>query len=220
MHVPPQEAEEEAHHPHTSTPVQQQIHYKIIFIKAPSAPSISRTQLTQLVQPQTEEKVTFCGDLWLKNNDHCLPNSNTNKSFYFIQTLVYVLTKKDDSLAELTENIQKAQVPFVPSKPEVYFIKYKTQKHQEQQHFTPSGDADRLVTAPAAPNNPLETDSIVTTAAGSSADQVVHNISSSKSASASGSAVASIASGSAAIPSAQKPSPVYGPAHWMNNIFL
>lgn len=58
MHVPPQEAEEEEiQQARTLNPVQQQIHYKIIFIKAPSQPSVSRQQIQQFAQPQTEEKV-------------------------------------------------------------------------------------------------------------------------------------------------------------------
>lgn len=43
-----------------------------------------------------------------------------------MQTLVYVLVKKPESLSEIAQHIQPA--PITPSKPEVYFIKYKAEK--------------------------------------------------------------------------------------------
>jgi len=43
------------------------------------------------------------------------------------KTLIYVLSKKQEEQAEI--NIQQA-APTTPSKPEVYFIRYKTQKEQ------------------------------------------------------------------------------------------
>ncbi|XP_031636817.1 mucin-19-like [Contarinia nasturtii] len=99
VHVPPPQEEDFAAEPRSVAPVQAQKHYKIIFIKAPSAPSVNVAQLQQLTQPKTEEK-----------------------------TIVYVLSKKQQSLSEVAQNIQPA--PTTPSKPEVYFIKYKTQKEQ------------------------------------------------------------------------------------------
>lgn len=166
MHVP---EEIESQHPHTSAsvPIKQQIHYKIIFIKAPTTRAISRTQLTQLAQPQTSEK-----------------------------TLVYVLTKKEDSLAELTQNIQQTQVPYVPNKPEVYFIKYKTQKAQGQ-HVAQNNEDDRFP-IPIAPSNPFDTESIVTTAA------INQNINDSGSIKTSNTSNAS---------SSHKPAAVYGSVH-------
>lgn len=71
-----------------------QKHYKIIFIKAPSAPTPTAPVIP--LQPQNEEK-----------------------------TLVYVLVKKPEEAPEI--NIPQP-VPTQPSKPEVYFIRYKTQK--------------------------------------------------------------------------------------------
>lgn len=55
VHVPPPQ-EEEPQQQHFA-PQQAQKHYKIIFIKAPSAPSVNRQQLQALAQPQSEEKV-------------------------------------------------------------------------------------------------------------------------------------------------------------------
>lgn len=79
----------------------RQKHYKIIFIKAPSAaPSYNTQVLQQYVAPQVEEK-----------------------------TLVYVLSKKPEAIPEellTARQVQKIQ----PSKPEVYFIKYKAQQEQ------------------------------------------------------------------------------------------
>jgi Domain of unknown function (DUF243) len=73
-------------------------HYKIIFIKAPSHPSIS--QQAAAVQAQNSEK-----------------------------TLIYVLVKKPE---EINYDAPIEQSPLAPSKPEVYFIKYKTQKEANQ----------------------------------------------------------------------------------------
>lgn len=103
MHVPPPDVEEQQIVNQAPQAVSHQKHYKIIFIKAPSPPSIQEQLIKQqLAQPQHEEK-----------------------------TLVYVLVKKPEGLQELrqaqaAQAIQAAQT--VPSKPEVYFIKYKAEK--------------------------------------------------------------------------------------------
>ncbi|XP_031624467.1 leucine-rich repeat extensin-like protein 5 isoform X2 [Contarinia nasturtii] len=117
VHVPPPQEDEFAQPHNAVAPVQAQKHYKIIFIKAPSAPSVSAQQLQQLAQPQTEEK-----------------------------TLVYVLVKKPESVSELTQNLQAA--PTQPSKPEVYFIKYKAQKEQSSLPVQ-SGSAEASLPIPA-----------------------------------------------------------------------
>ncbi|XP_058443078.1 keratin, type II cytoskeletal 2 epidermal-like [Malaya genurostris] len=93
VHVPPPEPEEvRIQRPISLAPAQK--HYKIIFIKAPSAPAYQAPQIP--LQPQNEEK-----------------------------TLVYVLVKKPDDQQDI---IIPTPAPTQPSKPEVYFIKYKTQK--------------------------------------------------------------------------------------------
>ncbi|XP_053685443.1 uncharacterized protein LOC128735013 [Sabethes cyaneus] len=93
VHVPPPEPEEvRIQRPISVAPAQK--HYKIIFIKAPSAPAYQAPQIP--LQPQNEEK-----------------------------TLVYVLVKKPDEQQDI---IIPTPAPTQPSKPEVYFIKYKTQK--------------------------------------------------------------------------------------------
>lgn len=103
VHVPPEDLEESYHQQHVAqnhltAPAQK--HYKIIFIKAPSAPAPNYGQLTALA-PQTEEK-----------------------------TLVYVLVKKpDEPSLEQIQQIQQSS--YKSSKPEVYFIKYKTRKENE-----------------------------------------------------------------------------------------
>lgn len=63
VHVPPPEQEEEELI--TSLPLSsvanRQKHYKIIFIKAPSAPSVSQQLVqAQLAQQQSEEKTLVC----------------------------------------------------------------------------------------------------------------------------------------------------------------
>lgn len=73
-----------------------QKHYKIVFIKAPSAPAPTAPIIP--LQPQNEEK-----------------------------TLVYVLVKRPDEQPDL---VIPTPAPTQPSKPEVYFIRYKTQKEQ------------------------------------------------------------------------------------------
>lgn len=73
-------------------------HYKIIFIKAPSQPTVSRKLIQQQIQAVNEEK-----------------------------TLVYVLFKKPDTVHEVRQLVHAA--PEVkPQKPEVFFIKYRTEK--------------------------------------------------------------------------------------------
>lgn len=93
VHVPPPEEEAQVAAAQQQF-VQPRKHYKIIFIKAPSAPSI--TQQIAAAQAQNEEK-----------------------------TLIYVLVKKPEDIS-IPEAPAQAQLPV--SKPEVYFIKYKTQK--------------------------------------------------------------------------------------------
>jgi len=93
VHVPPPEHEDLR--PQRIIPVAPaQKHYKIIFIKAPSAPTPTVPAIP--IQPQNEEK-----------------------------TLIYVLVKKPEEGPELTI---PAPLPTQPSKPEVYFIRYKTEK--------------------------------------------------------------------------------------------
>lgn len=92
VHVAPEEPEQQRP-ARIIAPSQPRKHYKIVFIKAPSAPSYSAAQL-QLPQ-QDQEK-----------------------------TLIYVLVKRPDDQPSLTVNAAR---PSAPSKPEVYFIRYKTQ---------------------------------------------------------------------------------------------
>lgn len=93
VHVPPPEDEVQQQQQQAFAAAPRK-HYKIIFIKAPSAPSI--TQQIAAAQAQNEEK-----------------------------TLIYVLVKKPEDV-----NFEAPELPspLAPSKPEVYFIKYKTQK--------------------------------------------------------------------------------------------
>ncbi|XP_073821840.1 uncharacterized protein [Musca autumnalis] len=76
-------------------------HYKIVFIKAPTHPTPNYSQLAAAAAPKVEEK-----------------------------TLIYVLTKKPEE-PSLQEIQQLTQDTFKSSKPEVYFIKYKTQKESD-----------------------------------------------------------------------------------------
>jgi len=92
VHVPPPE-QEDIRPPQQIQAGVAQKHYKIIFIKAPSPPTVSPAQIA--LAQQNQEK-----------------------------TIVYVLVKKPDEIGDI--NIP-AVPPTQPSKPEVYFIKYKTQ---------------------------------------------------------------------------------------------
>ncbi|XP_037943647.1 translation initiation factor IF-2-like [Teleopsis dalmanni] len=98
VHVPPKDFEEEDA---IETRVHHQVgpkqkHYKIVFIKAPSAPAIRAPIVAP--PPQNEEK-----------------------------TLIYVLHKKPEAAQDI---IIPTAAPTKPSKPEVYFIKYKTKKEE------------------------------------------------------------------------------------------
>uniref|UniRef100_A0A1I8P4Q7 DUF243 domain-containing protein n=1 Tax=Stomoxys calcitrans TaxID=35570 RepID=A0A1I8P4Q7_STOCA len=83
-------------------------HYKIVFIKAPSHNTPSYSQLAAAAAPKVEEK-----------------------------TLIYVLSKKPEE-PSLEHLQQLSQHHHKSSKPEVYFIKYKTQREGEaiQNHIT------------------------------------------------------------------------------------
>ncbi|KAJ8687713.1 hypothetical protein QAD02_023507 [Eretmocerus hayati] len=94
VHVPPPEPEEARPQRQFGPAPQAQKHYKIIFIKAPTAPTPTAPVIPQLAQDEQK-------------------------------TLIYVLVKKPEDAPEFT---LPTAAPTQPSKPEVYFIKYKTQK--------------------------------------------------------------------------------------------
>nr|CAD7430122.1 unnamed protein product [Timema monikensis] len=75
-------------------PRQARINYKIVFIKAPTAPTPVNPIIPEFAQDQEK-------------------------------TLIYVLVKKPE---EADDIVIPTPTPTIPSKPEVYFIKYKTQK--------------------------------------------------------------------------------------------
>ncbi|EDV92804.1 extensin [Drosophila grimshawi] len=110
VHVPPKDFEEEdAVQPrvhHELGPKQK--HYKIVFIKAPSAPALRAPIVPP--PPQNEEK-----------------------------TLIYVLHKKPDQDQDI---VIPSPPPTKPSKPEVYFIKYKTKKEEVPVYGPPPADMD------------------------------------------------------------------------------
>ncbi|KAH8306113.1 hypothetical protein KR018_001701 [Drosophila ironensis] len=115
VHVPPKDFEEEdaiqtrVHHQQGP----KQKHYKIVFIKAPSAPAIRPPVVPP--PPQNEEK-----------------------------TLIYVLHKKPEQEQDI---VIPTPPPTKPSKPEVYFIKYKTKKEEAPVYGPPPADMEpRLAT--------------------------------------------------------------------------
>lgn len=93
VHLPPAEVPEYKISKPVSLPPPQK-HYKIVFIKAPTAPTPTAPALPPLPQPDEEK------------------------------TLIYVLVKKPE---EAPEPVIPTLAPTQPSKPEVYFIRYKTQ---------------------------------------------------------------------------------------------
>lgn len=99
VHVPPPEEEElSAGFSPNAAGISRQKHYKIIFIKAPTTPSVSQQiAQAQIAQQQLNEE----------------------------KTLVYVLVKKPESIEEIQQNLARQPSLQQPSKPEVYFIKYK-----------------------------------------------------------------------------------------------
>lgn len=106
VHVPPEDLEERGHNQH----IQQQL---------PAAP------------PKKHYKIIFIK----------APNQQPSTNVYTQiaqqqaaeeKTLVYVLVKKPDE--PTIEDIQQIQSTYKPSKPEVYFIKYKTRKEEGGHH--------------------------------------------------------------------------------------
>ncbi|EDW14505.1 proline-rich extensin-like protein EPR1 [Drosophila mojavensis] len=110
VHVPPKDFEQEdAVQPrvhHEQGPKQK--HYKIVFIKAPSAPALRPPIVPP--PPQNEEK-----------------------------TLIYVLHKKPDQEQDI---VIPSPPPTKPSKPEVYFIKYKTKKDEVPVYGPPPAEME------------------------------------------------------------------------------
>ncbi|XP_017082834.2 extensin [Drosophila eugracilis] len=110
VHVPPKDFEEEdaiqtrVHHQQGP----KQKHYKIVFIKAPSAPAIRQPVVPP--PPQNEEK-----------------------------TLIYVLHKKPEQEQDI---VIPTPAPTKPSKPEVYFIKYKTKKEEAPVYGPPPSEME------------------------------------------------------------------------------
>ncbi|XP_013105828.1 uncharacterized protein LOC106085906 [Stomoxys calcitrans] len=108
VHVPPKDFEEDdAIQPrvtHQAGPKQK--HYKIVFIKAPSAPAVRAPIVPPA--PQNEEK-----------------------------TLIYVLHKKPEAHTDI---VIPTPAPTKPSKPEVFFIKYKTKKEEAPVYGPPPGN--------------------------------------------------------------------------------
>ncbi|XP_017036811.1 uncharacterized protein TwdlC [Drosophila kikkawai] len=110
VHVPPKDFEEEdaiqtrVHHQQGP----KQKHYKIVFIKAPSAPAIRPPVVPP--PPQNEEK-----------------------------TLIYVLHKKPEQEQDI---VIPTPPPTKPSKPEVYFIKYKTKKDEAPVYGPPPAEME------------------------------------------------------------------------------
>ncbi|XP_030371118.1 early nodulin-75 [Scaptodrosophila lebanonensis] len=108
VHVPPKDFEEEVQ-PRVHHQVgPKQKHYKIVFIKAPSAPAVRPPIVAP--PPQNEEK-----------------------------TLIYVLHKKPELDQDI---IIPTPAPTKPSKPEVYFIKYKTKKEEAPVYGPPPSDME------------------------------------------------------------------------------
>lgn len=112
VHVPPPDPEDEIIQQRQVAPLPQK-HYKIIFIKAPSAPAPSQAQIS--LAAQSQEK-----------------------------TIVYVLVKKPDDLSELTA---PAAISAPSHKPEVYFIKYKTQKDSRGNGLNVNAGSSGLVSS-------------------------------------------------------------------------
>lgn len=102
VHVPPDDLEERGHqHVHQQLPAAQPKKHYKIIFIKAPNQQPSTNVYTQLAQQQQTEE----------------------------KTLVYVLVKKPDE--PTIQDIQQIQNTYKPSKPEVYFIKYKTHKENE-----------------------------------------------------------------------------------------
>lgn len=102
VHVPPEDLEERGHqHIQQQLPVSQPKKHYKIIFIKAPNQQPSTNVYTQIAQQQASEE----------------------------KTLVYVLVKKPDE--PTIQDIQQIQSTYKPSKPEVYFIKYKTHKDHE-----------------------------------------------------------------------------------------
>lgn len=106
--------------PATTTPTPS-VHKQFYMISAPEdTDNAGKPKHLVIGRPQKNYRVVF---IKAPNSD----NSNLKLSAEFApqeeKTVIYVLTKKDN---ELTANDFATPAPTVPSKPEVFFIKYKT----------------------------------------------------------------------------------------------
>lgn len=126
VHVPPPETEyDQVQQSQVNQVVQPRKHYKIIFIKAP-APQPAPTAAQYIAAQQaTEEK-----------------------------TIVYVLVKKPEEQIDYQVSASSIPAP-PPSKPEVYFIKYKTQPEPQSESIGASQSSGHGVQVPAPVYGPV-----------------------------------------------------------------
>ncbi|XP_054728175.1 uncharacterized protein LOC129237441 [Anastrepha obliqua] len=110
--------------PATTTPAPS-VHKQFYTISAPEDTDDGKPKHLVIGRPQKNYRVVF---IKAPGPD----NSNRKLSAEFApqeeKTVIYVLSKKDD---ELTANDFATPAPTVPSKPEVFFIKYKTPEEAE-----------------------------------------------------------------------------------------
>ncbi|XP_044260778.1 predicted GPI-anchored protein 58 [Tribolium madens] len=135
--------------PQYGAPAQQPVVHKHVYVHVPPPePEVHAPQRPiQVAAPQKHYKIIFIkAPTPPTPTAPVIPVQPQNEE----KTLVYVLVKKPEEAPEIHI---PTPAPTQPSKPEVYFIRYKTQK-QESGGYPPSGVPESQYGAPSIPSAP------------------------------------------------------------------
>jgi Domain of unknown function (DUF243) len=117
------------HHHHVSAPVEVVHKHVYVHVPPPEQDDEPHQHDVQQAPAQVHYKIIFIKAPSYEQNLGKLLAAQQSKTEE--KTLVYVLSKKPD---EINYETEVAKNTFTPSKPEVYFIKYKAQKEAAHHH--------------------------------------------------------------------------------------
>jgi hypothetical protein len=129
-------------------PIDTDIHKDIYVYLAPQEPEISVNEIQATVAPHhiNENIIVIKAPTY----DQQIQQQIAAQAAIEEKTLVYVLVKKPD---DISQTISASTPEFVPSKPEVYFIKYKNT-------HSAAGQPAATYGVPSAPLSDLSTNSL------------------------------------------------------------